>query len=61
MHEDNLKTLYDFMINKLTDEQIGLINKIAAGEERIPEINPLLSSAGMVFASMPIIREKIFC
>lgn len=61
VHEDNLKTLYDFMMNEATDEQLGLIYKVATGEERIPEINPLLSSSGMVFISMPMNRDKYDC
>ena len=61
VHEDNLKTLHDFVINEATDEQLGLIYKVATGEERIPEINPLLSSAGMVFVSMPMNKDKYEC
>ena len=58
VHEDNLKTLHDFMINEATDEQLGLIYQVATGKEKIPETNPVLPSSGMVFVSMPMNREK---
>ncbi|MDE6232464.1 MAG: hypothetical protein K2M60_03840 [Lachnospiraceae bacterium] len=40
VHEDNLKTLHDFMINEATDEQLKLIYQVATGAEKMPEINP---------------------
>ena len=61
VHEDNLKTLHDFMINEATDEQLGLIYQVATGKEKIPEINPVLPSSGMVFVSMPMNRDKYDC
>lgn len=61
VHEDNLKTLHDFMINEATDEQLALIHQVATGKEKIPEVNPVLPSAGMVFVSMPMNRDKYSC
>lgn len=61
VHEDNLKALHDFMINEATDEQLRLIYKVAAGEEKVPEMNPVLPSSGMVFVSMPMNRDKYNC
>lgn len=61
VHEDNLKILHDFMINEATDEQLRLIYQVATGEEKIPEINPVLPSSGMVFVSMPMNRDKYDC
>lgn len=48
VHEDNLKML-------------RLIYQVATGEEKIPEINPVLPSSGMVFVSMPMNRDKYNC
>lgn len=61
VHEDNLKTLHDFMIKEATDEQLGLIYQVATGKEQIPEINPVLPSSGMVFVSMPMNKDKYDC
>ena len=61
VHEDNLKTLHNFMVNEATDEQLRLIYQVATGKEKIPEINPVLQSSGMVFVSMPMNREKYDC
>ncbi len=38
MHEDNLKTLHDFMINEATDEQLRLIYQVATGEEKYQKL-----------------------
>lgn len=46
-HEDNLKTLHDFIINEETDEQLRLIYQVATGKEQIPETNPILPSLGI--------------
>ena len=61
VHEDNLKTLHDFMINEATDEQLSLIYQVATGKEQIPATNPVLPSSGMVFVSMPMNRDKYDC
>lgn len=58
VHEDNLKTLHGFMINKATDEQLRMIYQVATGEEKISEINPILPSPGMMFLSMLMNRDK---
>ncbi|WP_418626255.1 hypothetical protein [Sellimonas intestinalis] len=61
VHEDNLKTLHDFMLNEATDEQLGIIYQIATGQEKLPEMNPVLPSSGKVFVSMPMNKEKYDC
>mgnify|MGYP002084402533 CR=1 FL=1 len=61
VHEDNLKTLHDFMINEATDEQLGLIYQMAIGNEKIPDTNPVLPSSGKVFVSMPMNKDKYEC
>ena len=38
VHEDNLKTLHDFMINEATDEQLRLIYQVATGEEKYQKL-----------------------
>jgi hypothetical protein len=58
VHEDNLKTLHNFMLNEATDEQLELIYKVASGKEKIQETNPIIASSGKVFVSMPMNKEK---
>lgn len=46
VHENNLKTLHDFMIKEATDEQLGLIYQVATGKGKIPEINYFGKASG---------------
>ena len=61
VHEDNLKTLHDFIINEATNEQLELIYQIATGKGKIPEVNPILPSSDKIFVSMPMNRDKYDC
>lgn len=61
VHEDNLKSLHDFLINSATDEQLALVYQIATGQNGVPAMNPVLSSSGSVFVSMPMNKEKYDC
>ena len=49
------------MINEATDEQLRSIYQVVTGEEKIPEINPVLPSSGMMFVSMPMNKDKCDC
>lgn len=61
VHEDNLQTLHNFIMNNATDEQLELIYKITEKTEKIPKINPILASSGKVFVSMTMNKEKYDC
>lgn len=61
VHEDNLKTLHDFLINKASDEQLTVVYQIATDKEKVPIMNPVLPVAGSVFVSMPMNKEKYDC
>lgn len=61
VHEDNLKTLHNFIMNDATDEQLELIYKATGENEKIPEINPVLASSGKVFVSMTMNKDKYDC
>lgn len=61
VHEDNLKTLHDFLIQNATDEQLTLVQQIATGNKAAPIMNPLLASSGSVFVSMPMNKAKYDC
>ena len=61
IHETNLKKLYDFIKTTASDEQLALIYEIATGGKSVPEMNPVLSSSGNVFVSMPMNKEKCDC
>ncbi|CCY83907.1 uncharacterized protein BN500_00080 [Clostridium sp. CAG:149] len=58
MHENNLKILRDFIINKASDEQLKLINEFVGNNKPLPIINPLSDTAGKVFVSMPMNHDK---
>ena len=61
VHENHLKTLYEFMVSIATDEQLALIYEIATGKKQVPEMNPVLNSSGNVFVSMPMNKDKYDC
>ncbi|WP_322176357.1 hypothetical protein [Acutalibacter caecimuris] len=61
VHEDNLTSLHDFLINNASDEQLALVHQIATGQSIVPTMNPVLPSSGSVFVSMPMNKEKYDC
>lgn len=61
VHEDNLKSLHEFLINSASDEQLALVYQIATGQSIVPTMNPVLPSSGSVFVSMPMNRGKYDC
>lgn len=61
VHEDNLKTLYEFIVNNASNEQLTLIYQIATDKNEVPEMNPILPSSGSVFVSMPMNKDKYDC
>ena len=61
VHEDNLKTLHDFLINSASGEQLALVYQIATGKNNVPTMNPVLPASGSVFVSMPMNKEKYDC
>lgn len=61
VHEDNLKTLHNFIINDATDEQLELIFKVTEVNEEIPKNNSILASSGKVFVSMTMNKDKYDC
>lgn len=61
VHEDNLKTLHDFLMNSASDEQLTLVYQIATGKNDVPAMNPVLPTSGSIFVSMPMNKEKYDC
>lgn len=61
VHEDNLKTLHDFLISNASEEQLALVYQIATGKNDTPVMNPVLPASGAVFVSMPMNKEKYNC
>ena len=41
VHEDNLKTLHDFLINSASDEQLALVYQISTGKNEVPAMKPV--------------------
>ena len=61
VHEDNLKTLHDFLINSASNEQLTLVYQIATGKNIVPVMNTRLPASGSIFVSMPMNKEKYDC
>lgn len=61
VHEDNLKTLHDFLLNSASDEQLALVYQIATGKNSVPAMNPVLPISDSVFVSMPMNKDKYDC
>ena len=58
MHQAGLKTLRDFMTNHASDEQLKVIADAAGGEPLDLHMDSAALSAGKVFVSMPMNKEK---
>lgn len=63
VHEDNLKTLHDFMMNEevASDEQVELVRNMVTDRKSIPILNPCSDVSGNVFVSMPMNTERYDC
>lgn len=58
MHNEELNTLKDFILNNASNEQLLMINNFCDGINPLPKINPISPSSGNVFVSMPMNKNK---
>lgn len=54
MHQNGLRVLQDFLLNKATDDQVKTVYGIICGNTSVPLRNPVCNSSGQVFVSMPM-------
>lgn len=61
VHANNLEKLHKYMITNATEDQLKMVERICDGRISLPQIDNSDATAGLVFVSMPMNKDKCTC